>query len=762
MKLTHIRIMLFALLLSLFLPYIQMSHAGSGTWEQFNYNGPEGTRPYFVYTPVGYTPGAPVPAIVMLHGCTQTPADFAAGTQMNDLADQNNFIVIYPQQTSTYNQNQCWNWFETAHQSRGSGEPGIIAGIVKTVLQNTSKWTLDPNRIYVTGLSAGAAMSVIMGATYPDLFAAIGVGAGLEYQAALGMTDAFTAMRQGGPNPVTQGQKAYNASGPFARVVPTIVFHGTSDYTVYPINGDQVIQQWMETNRLASNNTYNASFNSPSSTTNGKVGTPQGRSYTVTKWNDNNGNLIQEYWKVTGMGHAWSGGSTNGSYTDPNGPSASQAMYTFFMNHPMGPNVSASPSGGTYNNSVQVTLTATPSASTIYYTTDGSTPTTTSPKYTAPLTLTQTTTLKYFAVDSSGRKSGIQTQVYTINTPAPVITATPSGNTFGGPVQVSLSSNQTGTTIYYTTDGSTPTTASAKYQGPLTFTTSTTLKTLGVNGSYSSQVDTQTYTIKPFQLTANPVGGTYSGAQSVTLSLNMPGTIYYTTDGSTPTTASAKYLGPLTVSTSQTLKYIAVDLAGNTSAVYSQTYTITTPPPTQELVLKSIAADDGFVYQYSTDGQPNSLLSYMEIGSTSLNHGEVGILSFDTSRIPAGATIQSATITLYRYDNTVYYYDLGPLTADIASATGFSGSYTLQQSDYSAPAALTNIGNFDAVPTAQYQAISDSISTAALGYLNRSGKTQFRIHFEKPTNNRWALDVMRFFTAEQNGAYVPTLTIKYY
>ena len=753
--------LVFMLLVSLLVPAPDAGYAASGQWEQFSYSGTGGSRPYFVYTPAGYTPGTSVPVIVMLHGCTQTPADFAAGTGMNDLADLNQFIVVYPQQTSSYNQNQCWNWFETGHQSRGAGEPAIINGIVKTVQANTSKWSVDPNRIYVTGLSAGAGMSVIMGATYPDTFAAIGVGAGLEYKVATSTTDAFTVMRQGGPNPVTQGQAAYNAMGSNARVVPTIVFQGTSDYTVYPINGDQVVQQWMETNRLASKDAYNASFSSPSSTVNGKVNTTQGRSYTVLKWNDNNGNPIQEYWKITGMGHAWSGGSTNGSYTDPNGPSASQAMYDFFLAHPMGPTATASPAGGTFSASVQVTLTATPANSAVYYTTDGSTPTTASTRYTGPVTLAQTTTLKFFAVDSGGRKSAIQTQTYTINTPAPVITATPAGNTFGGTVSVSLSANQAGTSIYYTTDGTTPTTASPKYTAPLAVSSTKTLKYFGVNGSYSSQVATQAYAITPFQLTANPAGGTYSGAQSVALSLNMPGDIYYTTDGSTPTAASTKYAGPIKVATSQTLKFIGVDLAGNASTVNTQAYTITTPPETKELVLKSIAAEDGYVYQYSTDGMPNSMLQYMEVGSTSLNHGEAGIVSFNTSLIPAGATVVAASLTLYRYDNTLYYYDLGPLTADIAGATGFSGSYTLQAGDYGAAAALTNIGNFDAVPTAQYQAISDSISQGALAALNRSGKTQFRIHFEKPTNNRNAIDVMRFFTGEQNGAYVPTLTIKY-
>ena len=158
-------------------------HATSnGTWQQYTYNGSAGSRPYFVYTPANYQVGTPAPMIVMLHGCSQTPADFAAGTQMDQLADQKQFIVVYPQQTSTYNQEACWNWFDPADQARGSGEPAIIAGIVQTVEQNTAQWTIDTHRVYVAGISAGAAMSVILGATYPDIFAALGVQSGLEYK----------------------------------------------------------------------------------------------------------------------------------------------------------------------------------------------------------------------------------------------------------------------------------------------------------------------------------------------------------------------------------------------------------------------------------------------------------------------------------------------------------------------------------------------------------------------------------------------------
>lgn len=312
--------------------FARTAHASSsGSWKMFTYSSSQGSRNYYVYTPANYQPGTPVPLIVMLHGCTQSAADFAAGTQMDTLANQQQFIVVYPQQSAFANASLCWNWFLTGNQYRGSGEAQIIAGITRTVEQNSSSWTIDPNRVYLAGFSAGAAMASVMGATYPDLYAAIGVQSGLEYQAATNAYAAVAAQLYGGPDPVWQGDAAYNTMGNYARVMPVIVFHGTADTVVNPINGDEVVQQWAETDYDASGGSYNASFSSPSSTTHGQVS--GGHSYTLRSWNDSNGNEIEEYWTVNGMGHAWSGGSSSGSYTDSGGPSATSAMYTFFMNH---------------------------------------------------------------------------------------------------------------------------------------------------------------------------------------------------------------------------------------------------------------------------------------------------------------------------------------------------------------------------------------------------------------------------------------------
>lgn len=301
-------------------------------WQEFSYHGPDGSRPYFVYTPANYQVGTPVPLLVMLHGCTQKPADLAHGTRMNSLADAYNFIVLYPQQVRAHNGMLCWNWFQHSNQTHGTGEPALIAGIVQEVARQGEQWTIDTARIYVAGVSAGAAMAVILCATYPHLFAALGVHSGVEYRAASNRLNALLTMRRGGPDPLHQGQLAYQAMGHTPRVIPTIVFQGTRDKVVVPLNGEQVIQQWMATNALASLGTYTPDFHAPTSVVRDQV--PGGYAYTVSTWKDSSGRDIQAYYLVEGLGHAWSGGQPPAAYTDPRGPDASQAMYDFFIRHP--------------------------------------------------------------------------------------------------------------------------------------------------------------------------------------------------------------------------------------------------------------------------------------------------------------------------------------------------------------------------------------------------------------------------------------------
>lgn len=456
------------------------------------------SRNYKVYIPSGYQSGVATPLVVMLPGCTQDPDQFANGTKMNVLAEQEKFIVVYPDQPSSANQNKCWNWFEPTHQVRNSGEPKDIVGIVNAV---KSSYTIDHDRVYVTGLSAGGAMAVILGVTYPDVFAAIGVSSGLEYKAATSMNAAWTAMSGGGPDPVTQGNLAYTAMGSYARTVPVIVFHGTSDYTVGTANGHQVLSQWAQTNDKASDGTDNNNIDDTADQTITDQVTG-GRSYTRYIYKDNNGLVVMEKYMVDGMGHAWSGGDSAGSYTDPKGPNATQLTWEFFKAHPKGgsdttaPLTTASPAGGTYQGSVTVTLSVNEPATT-YYTTNGTNPTTGSPVYAGPLTITGTMTLKYFSVDTSGNTESIKSQNYTItgDITAPVTSASPTGGTYNGSVTVQLTTNETATT-YYTTNGTTPTTSSPQYNSPLNFSTTTTLQFFSKDSAGNQEaVKTEFYNI---------------------------------------------------------------------------------------------------------------------------------------------------------------------------------------------------------------------------------------------------------------------------
>jgi poly(hydroxyalkanoate) depolymerase family esterase len=294
------------------------SPSGTASFTDHVYQG----RSYKLYVPASYAPGAPAPLVVMLHGCTQAPADFAAGTRMNAQADAAGFLVAYPQQPTSENAEACWNWFLPAHQARGAGEPQSIAGIVSDV---GGAYAVDGKRVFVAGISAGAAMAVILGATYPDVFAAVGVHSGLEFQAATDVASGLSASTSGGPDPKKQGDAAFAAMGAQAREVAVIVFHGTADATVNPVNAGQVVAQWTETDDRAG-----ASVGAGTS----QQGSAGGKSFTHTTFVDGTSGapLLEEY-LVTSLAHAWSGGSTAGTFTDPAGPDASALMWQFFAAH---------------------------------------------------------------------------------------------------------------------------------------------------------------------------------------------------------------------------------------------------------------------------------------------------------------------------------------------------------------------------------------------------------------------------------------------
>jgi poly(hydroxyalkanoate) depolymerase family esterase len=298
-----------------------------GRFIERSYSNQAGTRTYKLYIPSGYI-GQEVPLVVMLHGCTQSPDDIAAGTQMNVLAEEKIFLVSYPSQAQGANINKCWNWFKASDQQRGRGEPSLVAGITRQVIE---EYNVAGDRVYVAGMSAGGAMAAIMAEAHPDLYAAVGIHSGLAPGAAHDMPSAFAAMHQGGPATPHRGVHVATHTGESARRVPAIVFHGDRDKTVHPRNADHLLGHFCPAKTTGSREETGGS------TLRGMVRrgqVPGGHAYTRARYRDAGGRTIAERWTVHGLGHAWSGGSSSGSYTDPKGPDASLEMVRFFNEHP--------------------------------------------------------------------------------------------------------------------------------------------------------------------------------------------------------------------------------------------------------------------------------------------------------------------------------------------------------------------------------------------------------------------------------------------
>ena len=262
-----------------------------------------GSRDYRLYIPGNRTERMPL--VIMLHGCTQSPEDFATGTGMNALAEEFGCVIAYPGQPIGANAQKCWNWFRPEDQVNGQGEPALIAGLTRDILRD---FPTDAARVYLAGLSAGGAAAMITGSAYPDIFSAIGVHSGLPVGAAHDVPSAFAAMRNGGPGTSTNS------------VLPTVVFHGLADTTVHAKNGRAIVSQVLEH--------FPGHFKISDSVASRGVRTAQ-----RTRYVDGGQRVIAELWEVEGAGHSWAGGRADGSYTDPTGPDASRWMMQFFLQH---------------------------------------------------------------------------------------------------------------------------------------------------------------------------------------------------------------------------------------------------------------------------------------------------------------------------------------------------------------------------------------------------------------------------------------------
>jgi poly(hydroxyalkanoate) depolymerase family esterase len=298
----------------------------AGSWTNGSVTNSYGSRNYKLWIPAGYTGKARLPLVMMLHGCTQTPDDFAAATGMNKIADQNNFLVVYPEETASANALKCWNWYDSSHQSRGQGEPSLLALIVNQV---RADFKVDARRVYVAGFSAGGAMAVIMGAAYPDLFAAIGIHSGIAYKAATNLSEARPAMARGGPDAARLGQLAYQAMGNTKHAMRVILFQGAKDGLVAPVNAGRVITQWAQADDLIDDGKDNHSVDDVADKILESV-VAGGYAYKKSVYNNRSGKPLIEGWVIQDLKHAWSGGVAGASYTDPKGPNAGQEMWRFF------------------------------------------------------------------------------------------------------------------------------------------------------------------------------------------------------------------------------------------------------------------------------------------------------------------------------------------------------------------------------------------------------------------------------------------------
>jgi poly(hydroxyalkanoate) depolymerase family esterase len=300
--------------------------------------GPGGARRYRLFVPASYDGSRPAPLLVMLHGCTQDPDDFARGTRMNEVAEERGLLVAYPEQTAAINPQKCWNWFDPAHQERGRGEPEDVASIAREVM---ASHRVDPARVYVAGVSAGGSMALNVAAAYPELFAAAGTHSGIVYRAAVGLQHALGAMQRGAADTAGLGAAVAAAMGERARPLPVIVFHGGVDPVVRVVNAEQTAFQWAAASALAgrplrpmTDQVYGPPPPPPGADPRPLGPSPDSFHPTSTRFLDDRDRTVLEMWVVPGLGHAWSGGSPEGTYTDARGPDASREMVRFFLEHP--------------------------------------------------------------------------------------------------------------------------------------------------------------------------------------------------------------------------------------------------------------------------------------------------------------------------------------------------------------------------------------------------------------------------------------------
>lgn len=280
-----------------------------------------GSREYMVHVPPGA--GKRRPLVVYLHGCSERNDASAVASGFNEIASTHNFYVVYPDQPTDANGNKCWNWYIPDNQHRGNGEPEIIAAITRSVMR---RYAIDPSRVYVTGISAGGAMSNVMAATHPELWAAVGSEAGIQYRGAPCLTVPCLVP------PEMSAQWAVEEMGPRARQIPFFAIVGELDGISPAENTERSVRTWLSIDDIVDNGADDGTVaRAPRSTRRGSIRGSYG--YSIDRYTSR-GCVIAERWLVKQMGHVHSGGAPDQNYSDPLGPSAAEASWSFFAAHP--------------------------------------------------------------------------------------------------------------------------------------------------------------------------------------------------------------------------------------------------------------------------------------------------------------------------------------------------------------------------------------------------------------------------------------------
>lgn len=318
-----------------FLPNVSIASRDGGL--AYNWIVPN-SRDYRLYLPKGYVKGRALPLLVMLHGCKQDPESFAAGTRMNQLADELGFLVLYPRQSALANGYSCWNWFDPRTQARG-GEAAIVMAMVDDVV---ARYSVDAERIYVAGISAGGAFAAILASCYADVFAAAAVHSGFPYGVADNPIAGLRVMEKVYPYDAEKsGKAAFDCRGSGRRAMPMLVIQGSLDDKVLPKAAGDVVKQFAQVDDLCDDGQDNDSVAATRLAKDAVAGEPGRHAYEVSTFSRAGKPMLQEV-LVTGLGHAWSGGNDGRTkpddrvkypYNDPRGPDASRMMWRFFAQH---------------------------------------------------------------------------------------------------------------------------------------------------------------------------------------------------------------------------------------------------------------------------------------------------------------------------------------------------------------------------------------------------------------------------------------------